>query len=84
MTTERRKKQAADLRIHEQAILDTIGTFRTSSLGPIITHVQQDLLDEQIEERQRKLETVKADDLKTTQGEIAGLRLAKGIVALKP
>lgn len=37
-------------------------------------------LDTAIEQRRTSLETISADDLKKNQGEIAGLRAARGIV----
>ncbi len=45
---------------------------------------QQDELEQQIAERQRTLETVSAEDLRKTQGEISGLRLAIAKISLKP
>lgn len=49
----------------------------------IMRAVLEDALDRQIEQRRNALETISADDLKTKQGEIAGIRAARGIV-LKP
>mgnify|MGYP001562265744 CR=1 FL=1 len=58
--------------------------FRSEVFGQIILICQKDELEQQIAERQRKLENAALDEVKKTQGEIAGLRLAIEKIGLKP
>lgn len=76
-------KYASELRTSDREISESIGWFHEHGAGRVVQHVQQGEIDSNIKERQRKLESCAPEDLKKLQGEIAGLRLAAGIITLK-
>ena len=66
--------------IHDQMISQALSLYNEEE---IVHAILNDRIDQLLQERDRKLRKISAEELKSIQGEIAGLELAKGAINRK-